>query len=209
MKAVRLEERLIDEVIEYLKMHGHYRHGMSNAALVRTALSVLIYQTPNIKDGRDRAADILARTSHAPLSTVRGRVAQFAKTYNWEPKQDIHVPDKVKKTIEEASAKVEDDLSITVKECQVRDVPSGSPPAETFPDSPPWTLMKTIPIEEVVLTYPLHPLVKWANTNELKLRAVECAFGNVPKSLHKDQKTIDMARELYNYFKRWNLEKNS
>ena len=185
-------------------MNGHYRHGMSTAAVVRSALSLLIYQTPNLRDGRDQAADILARAGNAPLSTVRGRVAQFAKTYGWSPgEEDIHVPEAVKKSIEYASTRVEDDLAIEVRKSKIRKVPSISPPKETFPKAPPWTLMRIVPIEEVVLTYPLHPLVKWAETDELKIHALECAFGNVPKSLHKDQKVIDMAKELYDYFTRW------
>jgi len=208
LKAVRLEERLIQEVVEFLKLNGHYRDGMSVASCVRTALSLLIYQTPNLADGRDQALEVLSKTSGAPLSTVRGRVAKFAQTYNWAGQQDIHVPEKVRDAIQEASYQTAGDLEVEVRECQIEEV-SGSPPTEVFPDKPPWTLMKSVSYDEIIRTHPLHPLVKWASDSPMRIRAMECAFGNVPKSLHKDQKILDMADRLLDYFERWETKKCS
>jgi hypothetical protein len=117
------------------------------------------------------------------------------------------VPEKVRKTIEKANVKVEKDLVVEVKECSVREVKKEHP-RETFPDKPPWTLMKLVEFDAVLLVHPLHPLVKWCEGDELKIRAVECAFGNIPQALHKDQKIIEMANKLHSYFKRWTDAKN-
>jgi hypothetical protein len=67
--------------------------------------------------------------------------------------------------------------------------------------------MKLVEFDAVLLVHPLHPLVKWCEGDELKIRAVECAFGNIPQALHKDQKIIEMANKLYKYFIRWKEEK--
>jgi hypothetical protein len=188
-------------------MNGHHKHGMSTAAAIRTALSLLIYETPSLADGRDQAAEILAKSAREPLSTIRGKVAKFARTYDWSNPggQDIHVPDKVRKTIEQVNKELGEDLCIEVRECQLKDV-EDTPPTEVFPTQPPWELMKRIDLGEIVTIYPMHSLVKWAGDNKLRIFAIEAAFANVPQSLHKSPKVVEVAENLESYFKRW--EKN-
>lgn len=202
MKVVRLEEQLVQEVIEWLKVNGHYQRSMSIAAAIRAALSQLIYHTPSLRDGRAQAAEILAKAGREPLSTVRGRVAKFAQTYDWNPKQDIHVPEKVSKALKKSQEELIEDLCLEIPDCEIQEV-EDLEEVETFPDSPPWELMKRLDIGEIVLVHPLHQLVKWCDGDELKTFAVEAAFRNVPQALHKTPKIVEMAEQLYNYFSRW------
>ena len=208
-KVLRIKEKIFEETLEFLKMRGLHKPGMSAAAVISTALSELIYGTPNIEDGRAEAAMILDKTSNASGFRIKGKVSRWAETAPWSGDQ---APSSLSETVRESIEEISEESSIKIPEEVVRLEPFKDESPSLRSEKPPWKVLKRFPYQDIMRIYSTHECHLWVRggekegNKEMRRRAVEAAFSVVPQSLHKSSQVLQVSFELFKKFNEWEKE---
>lgn len=201
MPTIRITEKLMKEIQEFLKLKGKFIEGTSLTRQVEAALSLAFYGTTDLTEGRNIARR-LAEQVGEPSShgVLRGKVAAFAESYDWQDHK-LQIDQGVVKEFAETTKEINEELCLSVEDCEISDEPL--PPISQKHQFPPWQGLARLPLDDIQKEYPRHKLIDFALVDTLHQLAVECAFAALPASLRKSKKVFELTNELYRQFKEY------
>ena len=225
MTVIRIENRLLREVQEKLKINGMFGPGMSFAASIKAALSDWLYQTPNLQDGREQALEILAKAGKVPSWHLKGQVAKFGEHYAWEGGEDsassCALPPELSSALEKSFAEAEQNLELEIHPPKIDPAPDKLPSdlpsflggsEQPLPTFPPWHELKQTHIDDIYKAYPKHRI--WVlKSGELICEdetyriAVQVAFANTPGMVHTTPRMLEIIDQLYEEYKTYEERK--
>ncbi len=197
---IRLDLDLILDVKMLLSDLGLAPITTTNAGVVKTALLYLL-QTESRR--LINLPDPEAITSH-PNPNLAARVQRWASEtdFGMVTQKESRLPAE----IEEELLKADKEMAapkIDIEEYLSKEPDRSGQRKPSISDIPPWEQLSRMDIEDVRAAKRNHPLLSWAEDDFLKQKAVECTFALLPKTMYKTLKMGEMARDLYDKFKKW------
>jgi len=201
-RVIRLPDSIIDEVYEFLEEKGAGGRGLSISQAIQRCISIAIYGTPYIRDGREAVGRLLDPVD--PL--LKAHVSKWAQTADWDGSRRAPlIPQDVREKLLETAKEL--NSPVQVEDKVFRDKPLEQKIEPKRSETPPWQDLKRIPLKELKKVYKNHPVIAWCEGDELKTIAVECAFAVLPQASRRSRKVSEVAEDLYEKFIKWQREK--
>lgn len=199
MKNIHVPPAQLKAVKDFLLDLNLCNKNTANNKVIQTALNLLLYGEASLREAQESALKRLGIETQQPFDQARlvQRWAQHSTVLHSggaiEPPDIERAPE-----LEAALRKTEQDMK---KMPEPPPLYRDEPEEVKLPQLRDYKNIPFMPLKEIKIKYPKHPLLKFAARDSLSKKAVEAAFGVMPLVLHKSAEISKLAENLYKSFK--------